>query len=176
MRLGKVEIKENTIVIKGENSPWYYRFLLYFLFMASVFLANKLFLNFLDTSQLRLFFPIVLLLLLSFYALQFLLWHSFGKEVLVLFDDKIDYYADYKLFKSRKKELLISDKHDTFGIRINVWETPIEEVDMGIQDEVEVTPTFNEDHHVIETRLTISAEDMGRIENLFLERYNDVFN
>jgi hypothetical protein len=42
---------------------------------------------------------------IAFYLLRVVLWNSFGKEVITLFEDKISYHADFKFFTDSKQEI-----------------------------------------------------------------------
>ena len=42
---------------------------------------------------------------IGIYFIRVLLWNSYGKEVLILEKDELNYYADYKLFRDNKKTL-----------------------------------------------------------------------
>ena len=42
---------------------------------------------------------------IAFYLLRVVLWNTYGKEVLTLYEDKISYHADFKFFTDSKQEI-----------------------------------------------------------------------
>jgi hypothetical protein len=46
--------------------------------------------------------------LVGYYLLRIVLWNSYGKEIVVIDSESLNYYCDYKYFKSNQQELKLS--------------------------------------------------------------------
>jgi len=51
---------------------------------------------------------------IGFFILRFVLWNTYGQEVITFNKDKVDYYADFKLFKDGRRS--IENREITFDI------------------------------------------------------------
>ena len=48
---------------------------------------------------------VIIGLLVGFYLLRLILWNTYGKEILMVSADRIDYHCDYRYFRGNKKSL-----------------------------------------------------------------------
>lgn len=182
MEKSNILIKENVIVILRNKKQLRHQILLLVLLVLSI--SYPLYYGLIAYSdEGEISFRMIALLVVGFsiayFAFRFLLWHVFGKEVLILNEDKIEYFADYGLFQGNKKQLFVDPENATFGIRINVFEDdkiPGKKKDAEeVLEELSKEAAFNEDNKVVETMLTVSKSDMEKIQDKFFEVYKGVF-
>lgn len=184
MGVGSVNINGNEIIIRGRRAKLRNRFFLILLFTAvSIAIFELIFSIYVGNRSFSIQYTILLLLYLGvgYMAFRFYLWHSFGKEVLMLYPDRIEYYVDFKFFKGNKKLLRVDNLKDTFGIRLNIMGEKIRPKSNSHNESKEnptVTPIsneketfFSESNEVIETIATISPSEMEEIQTKFLELY-----
>lgn len=178
MKKSQVLIKENIIVISREKNELKYQFI--FLLFAVFAISFPITLSVLSLKDgVGITFRMIALFVVgigfAYFSFRALLWHTFGKEVLILKKDRIEYFVDYGLFQGGRKELLVDAQDATFGIRINVIEEPEAHVEKMnaevVLQELAKDTSFNEDNKVVETRLTVSKSDMEKIQDMFFKVY-----
>ena len=94
----------------------------------------------------------------GYFFLKLYLWNKHGKEILYLKRDKINYHADYKIFRGNKREI------NSDGVKIEYLESVEEKESFG-------TLKLSNDNAIIETVIKLTLNDLGRIKNKINEYY-----
>lgn len=100
----------NTLTLHVKRSPIVLLVILYFI-TALCFVGPILgfFIGFLNGSaSLGSFIGIGFLGLIGFYLLRFSLWNTYGKEIIKIADDKVEYHGDFRYFQFNKKNYEIN--------------------------------------------------------------------
>ncbi|MBP4138406.1 hypothetical protein [Flavobacterium geliluteum] len=152
------------MILKVKKSPLFGRLVLYIITFLSVFLPLSGFiLNILDGDGFK-FLNIVFLLvfgLISFFMLRISLWNTYGKEIIILSENKLTYIADYKWFKDKIKEFNFEKIHFTLN-------------KVGYEEEKKAVLIINfENGAVLETVTKIDSKDLN---NLLLNLNQNIAN
>jgi len=108
MTANQIEISDSKLTISVKKSPLLIRIVLSVVLSIMVLiplLASYIVLTAGDGFHIGLAFSFLLFWGLGFYMLRIILWNSVGREILVLGNEKIEYTADYGLFKDGRKEI-----------------------------------------------------------------------
>jgi len=108
-QIDKVENDYNLdLVIKTDKAPLSIRLFLG-IFMIIGFLTPLIVLIFSFYSDLEIGFSYIITLIIGvgvgFYLLRLILWNTYGKEILKITPERVDYHCDYRYFKGNKKIL-----------------------------------------------------------------------
>lgn len=106
------KITENQIELYVKKVPYIGR--VFLLFLAFVMVALPLLgivFNFIDGNTFHFGYLIGLgiFTLLAFYFLRLYLWNTYGKEIIILNKNTLDYYVDYKYFKGNQQSIKIDE-------------------------------------------------------------------
>tara|TARA_R110001592_G_scaffold23456_1_gene91939 strand:+ start:53322 stop:53696 length:375 start_codon:yes stop_codon:yes gene_type:complete len=107
------------IIIKHQGSPLFVRVVLLFIgllcfLIPLVGLVVYVVIN--GTFHFGLIINFLLFWALGHYILRVATWNSYGREILTLKADRIEYYADYKYF--RDSEQILMEANNGLGIDI----------------------------------------------------------
>lgn len=94
----------------------------------------------------------------GYYFLKLYLWSKYGKEKLILENEKISYTADYKLFKGNKREV------DSKNFKIEVLESFDGSKQYG-------TLKLADNNVTIETVINVSVSDLFEIKSKIQKYY-----
>jgi hypothetical protein len=111
MKAKQIEINGSELTISVKKTPLVIRIILSIVLSIMVFipiLATYFVLTDGDGFHIGLAFSFLFFWVLGFYILRIILWNSFGREIIVLGREKIQYTADYKYFKDGRKEIEIN--------------------------------------------------------------------
>lgn len=104
----QIQITDNQITILSSRTPLFIRTVLTFIIsicgLIPILVAIYM-MTIGDGLHFGLAISIIIFWGLGFYLLRILLWNTYGKEILNLDQNKIQYLADYKLFKDGRQEL-----------------------------------------------------------------------
>ncbi|MBC8754890.1 hypothetical protein H2O64_09425 [Kordia sp. YSTF-M3] len=159
MKASTVEFKENEIVIVGAKSPMIIRIVLGILMV--IFLLIPIFVAIYRVSEgLGLHFSIVLIAAFTwafaYFFLRTILWNSFGKEIITLTPEFIEYEADYKLFKGAKVAISGKDLEFTY---------------IEMEKETQTFIICDAVPELIENVLPISIHNMRKLESKITDYY-----
>lgn len=104
----QIQITNNQITILGSRTPLFIRIILTFVISICgliPILVTMYMMIIGDGLHFGLALSIIIFWGLGFYLLRILLWNTYGKEILNLDQNKIQYLADYKLFIDGRQEL-----------------------------------------------------------------------
>ncbi len=153
-------IKENTIVLSVKKAPIFVRATMFFFAFALFFLPLiGITVGIISGKEFRigLLFALVVFGLIGFFTLRMALWNAYGKEIIKLNLETIEYEADYGWFKDGKK--VIGLKNPLLSIN------PI-----GYEEDKKGTLIINDDNEKITTAVKMP---ITQIEEL-IERINTV--
>lgn len=113
MKISKqIEVVEESdvfhLVIRQGKAPFSIRlFLSIFMIIGFVTPVISLAVSFYKDLEIGFSFitTVIIGLLVGFYLLRLILWNTYGKEILSVSADRIDYYCDYRYFRGNRKSL-----------------------------------------------------------------------
>lgn len=158
----QIQISDNTITIVGAKSPLLVRTILTLVISISgliPILVMTYMMTIGDGLHFGLAISIIIFWGLGFYLLRIILWNTYGKEILNLDQNKIQYFADYKFFKDGRQELT-PDKIEVEIINEN-------SLDSG-NGRLRITNSINCIEMILPSRLT----DLELIREKIKTRYN----
>mgnify|MGYP006902921598 CR=1 FL=1 len=101
-------MSDSNVTISVKKSPFLIRLILSVVLAIMILIplwASYLVLSTGDGLHIGLAFSFIFFWGLGFYMLKIILWNSVGREILILGNEKIEYIADYGLFKDGRKEI-----------------------------------------------------------------------
>ncbi|MEM0577974.1 hypothetical protein [Flavobacterium polysaccharolyticum] len=105
--MNQIQYNNNTLILSVKKSPLFGRLILYTITFLSIFLPLSGFtFNLLSGNGLK-FSNLVFLFvfgLISFFMLRISLWNTYGKEIIKISENQLNYIADYNWFKDKIKE------------------------------------------------------------------------
>jgi len=113
------QLERNILTLKVKKAPLFVRsimFLFAFLFFMIPLIVMILGIAMGQGMHIKYLISLFIFGLLGFYMLRISLWNTYGKEIVILNKDKVEYYADYGWFKDGKK-LKEFNQQIEFGIR-----------------------------------------------------------
>jgi len=113
------QLEGNILTLTVKKAPLFVRSIMFlFAFLFFLLPLMGMFLGFAMGEGMHINYLISLFIfgLLGFYMLRISLWNTYGKEIVILNNNKIEYYADYGWFKGGKKQKEFNQQVE-FGIR-----------------------------------------------------------
>lgn len=150
----KVKIHDETIVINSDANSLAPRIILLALTTISFLIPIGATIVAILILELK---PAIIITYLIFglsgyFFLKLYLWNKYGKEILSLKRDKINYHADYKIFIGNRREI------DSDAVKIEYLESVEEKEIFG-------TLKLSNDNAIIETVIKLPLNDLERIKN-----------
>lgn len=150
----KVKIHDETIVINSDANSLAPRIILLALTTISFLIPIVATIVAILILELK---PAIIITYLIFglsgyFFLKLYLWNKYGKEILSLKRDKINYHADYKIFIGNRREI------DSDAVKIEYLESVEEKEIFG-------TLKLSNDNAIIETVIKLPLNDLERIKN-----------